>query len=87
MAIAAEIDRASRSGCPVRVHTADGEVVVARVLAFDGCELLYAAITTNRPERYAVCDSTGFVLALEEIESAQVVREARPRRRGRPRPA
>jgi hypothetical protein len=75
MAIQAEIARARLSGQPIRVHTADGEVVVARVLSVDERELVYAVLTSSRPERYAVCDSTGFTLPLEAIERVQALRE------------
>jgi hypothetical protein len=85
MPIASELARASRTGQPVRVHTSDGEVVVARVLSFDGLELVYFAVTSNRPERYAVCDATGFALPLEAIERVQLLREPAAPRRPRPR--
>lgn len=77
MAIRAEIARARLSGQPIRVHTADGEVVVARVLSVDDHRMVYAVITSSRPERYAVCDSTGFTVPLAEIERVQTLRDPR----------
>ena len=46
-------------------------------------ELVYAVLTSSHPERYAVCDSTGFTLAIEEIERIQVLDQAPPRWRAR----
>jgi hypothetical protein len=69
--IPAEISRAHRAGQPIRVHTADGEVIVARVLSIDEQEFVYAVLTSSRPERYAVCDATGFALPLAAIERVQ----------------
>ena len=87
MAIRAEIARARLSGQPIRVHTADGEVVVARVLSVDDHRMVYAVLTSSRPERYAVCDSTGFTVPLAEIERVQMLQDPggpgpRKRRRG-----
>lgn len=62
---------AQRSGQQVRIHTHTGEVLVAHVLALSDRELRYAVITSSRPERYAVCDSTGFLLPLEGIARVQ----------------
>ncbi len=70
-----EIVRACETGQPVRVHTSEGEVLVARILSFDETEFVYAVLTSSRPERYAVCDSTGFVLALSEIEKVRLLEE------------
>jgi hypothetical protein len=64
---------------PLRLHTEDGEVLVARVLHFDDAELVYVPVESSRPERYAVCDSTGFTIPLRSIRRAQILR-------GRPRP-
>jgi len=72
-----EIVRASETGQPVRVHTSAGEVLVARVLRYDETELVYAVLSSSRPERYAVCDSTGFVIAVSEIERVQLLEEPR----------
>jgi hypothetical protein len=84
MAIRTEIARARESGQPIRLHTADGEVIVARVLSVDERELVYAVLTSSRPERYGVCDSTGFAVPLEAIERVQLLRTSgeRGRRRG-----
>lgn len=73
--IAADLAEACRSGQPVRVHTRDGEVLVARVLAWDGEQLVYAALQSSHPERYAVCDSTGFRLGEDAIRRTQLLRD------------
>ncbi len=83
MQVPSEIVRASETGQPVRVHTREGEVLVARVLRFDESEFVYAVLTSSRPERYAVCDSTGFVLAISEIEKVRLLEEPRRSRRKR----
>jgi hypothetical protein len=69
------IARAADTGQPLRVHTRDGEVLVARVLHHDERELHYLVETSSRPERYGVCDSTGFVLRLDSIERVALLRE------------
>ena len=72
---AASIGRVSlRTGTPVRMHIADGEVVVARILGQDSDQVLYIAVTSSRPEKYAVCDSTGFTVSFSEIDRVQIVR-------------
>lgn len=75
MDIAEDLARAGRTGQPVRVHTRDGEVLVARVLSWDGRELVYAALQSSHPERYGVCDSTGFSLRQDAIERTQLLRD------------
>ena len=77
--IAADLCAAARSGDDIRLHLDDGEVVVARVLSWDGAELVYAAVSSSRPERYAFCDSMGVGVALARIARTQVLR-GRPRR-------
>jgi len=67
------IARALETGQPVRLHAEDGEVLVARILSFDDDEIRFTVITSSRPERYAVCDSTGFRRAWHEIERAVLV--------------
>jgi len=67
------IARALESGLPVRLHTDDGEVLVARILSYDAQEVCFSVVTSSRPERYAVCDSTGFRRAWHEIERAVLV--------------
>jgi hypothetical protein len=67
------IARALESGLAVRLHTEDGEVLVARILSYDEQEICFAVVTSSRPERYAVCDSTGFRRAWHEIERAVLV--------------
>ncbi len=76
MSVTSAIARAADSGQPIRVHTSDGEVLVARVLAFDARELHYVVIHSSRPERYGVCDSTGFALRIAAIEKVQLLRSA-----------
>ncbi len=67
------LQSAARTGQSVRMHLRDGEVVVARVLHVDGDEVVYAALQSSRPERYAVCDSTGARTPLDTIERAVLV--------------
>jgi len=69
-----------QTGRPVRLHLRDGEVVVARILDFDAEELRFAPIQSSRPERYAVCDSTGFMLRFDELERAVLLSEPRAKR-------
>jgi hypothetical protein len=76
-----EVAAALQTGRPVRLHLRDGEVLVARILDFDAERLRFAPIQSSRPERYAVCDSTGFVVPFADIERAVVVSESRARRR------
>jgi len=76
-----EIERAQAAGKQVRLHTRDGEVVVAEVLELDAEAVVYAPLTSSRPERYAVCDSTGFRLELASIERAVQVAARRTARR------
>jgi len=70
----AVVVEAARTGRSVRLHLFDGEVVVARVLGLDDDGFVYAALTSSRPERYAVCDSTGTPLAFSDLERAQLLR-------------
>jgi hypothetical protein len=80
------VARAFETGRSVRLHARDGEVLVARILAFDELELRFAVVTSSRPERYAVCDSTGFLRRFDELERAVVLDspdEKRNRRRHR----
>ena len=70
-----ELRAAAAQGHCVRVHLLDGEVLVARVLHVDARELVYAVVRSSRPERYAVCDSTGFRVARDAIERAVRVPE------------
>lgn len=73
--ILADLVEAEHRGTPVRLHLRDGEVVVARLLFVDQRELVYAALRSSRPERYATCDSTGVRVELAEIERAQLLRD------------
>ena len=87
--IEADCREAHATGRDIRLHLEDGEVVVARVLWIEPGELAYAALTSSRPERYAVCDSTGTTLAFRAIARARLLepgRDARARRRDTPRP-
>ncbi len=68
------VQAAFDSGRSVRLHLSDGEVVVARVLWLEADRFTYAALTSSRPERYAVCDSTGVTLTFEVLERAQLLR-------------
>jgi hypothetical protein len=77
-----EVIRAFETGRDLRLHARDGEVLVARVLAFDDVEVRLAVVTSSRPERYAVCDSTGAVRRFDELERA-VVLEPRAERKTR----
>ena len=74
------LEGAVRSGSSVRIHLHDGEVVVARVLRVDDEEVVYAALQSSRPERYAVCDSTGARARLESVERAVLVKTPARRR-------
>jgi hypothetical protein len=67
------IAQALETGQPVRLHASDGEVLVARILSADDEEICFAVVTSSRPERYAVCDSTGFRRPWREIERAALV--------------
>ncbi len=83
MSVPAELLRAREAGKVVRLHRRDGEVLVAQVLGLGEDELVCAVLTSSHPERYAVCDSTGFCLALEEITRIQVLDQPPPRFRAR----
>ncbi len=74
MSVPEEIVTAAGSGQPIRLHTRDGEVLVARVLQFDERELRYLVLTSSRPERYAVCDSTGYTRPLDEPQKAVLLK-------------
>ena len=80
MSVLDEIVTAADSGQPIRVHTRDGEVLVARVLQFDKHELRYLVLTSSRPERYGICDSTGFTLPMNELQKVVLLKP--PPRRG-----
>ena len=78
MSVPPEVERARETGQPLRVHTQDGEVVVARVLSYDDVELVYVALQSSHPERYGVCDSTGFSLPFHAIRRLQLLRDPMP---------
>jgi hypothetical protein len=67
------IARALEQDRPVRLHARDGEVLVARILSFDEREVRFAVLRSTRPERYAVCDSTGVQRRWDELERAVLV--------------
>ena len=73
------IARALELGQPVRLHARDGEVLVAQILSYDEREVRFAVLRSTRPERYAVCDSTGVARSWDDLERAVLVsaREAR----------
>jgi hypothetical protein len=74
MSVPREVVRASETGQPVRIHKTDGEVLVARVLRYDSEEVVCAVLTSSRPERYAVCDSTGFTISHSRIERVRLLK-------------
>jgi hypothetical protein len=63
----------------VRIHSAEGEELVARVLGYDEAEFVYAALTSSFPERYGVCDATGFSMPFDAIRSVELL-DAEPDR-------
>jgi hypothetical protein len=67
------LQRAVETGGSVRMHLRDGEVVLARVLHVDQDEVVYAALQSSHPERYAVCDSTGARARLDDVARAVLV--------------
>lgn len=79
------ITEAARTGVPIRMRMTDGEVVVARVLEAGPEELVYAVVTSSRPEKYAMCDATGFVVPLEAIGAVSIVAPSARSSRRRPR--
>jgi hypothetical protein len=48
-------------------------VVVARILQHNPREVMYAVVTSSRPEKYALCDATGFIIPLDAIQKASVL--------------
>jgi hypothetical protein len=68
---------------PVRLHTTDGEVLVANILEIDEHGIRFAVVTSSRPERYGVCDSTGFLRRWDEIERAAPASAPKTRARRR----
>jgi hypothetical protein len=75
------LQNAVETGRSVRIHLDDGEVVVARVLSVDHHEVVYAALQSSRPERYAVCDSTGARARLDTVAQVVLLAVARPKRK------
>lgn len=73
------IARALERGQPVRLHARDGEVLVARILSYDEREIRFAVLRSTEPERYAICDATGFHRAWDELERAVLVSAREPR--------
>ena len=83
METACTIEAAFETGRPVRLHTHQGEVLVARVIACDADELRYTVVRSSHPERYAICDSTGFALRIDQIDRATILSEDQAERSGR----
>jgi hypothetical protein len=77
------IAAAAKAGGRVRMHIEDGEVVVARVLEYDEERVLYAPVTSSRPERYAACDAVGFEMPLSAIRRATPLAPERSERSAR----
>ena len=75
----ASLTRAHEERKALRIARADGEEIVARLLAYDAETLTIAVHTSTHPERYAVCDSTGFELALAEVLEVEVLDNPPPR--------
>lgn len=73
------IEAAQHADRPLRILRSDGEEILAKVLGRDGDVLLYAVYTSTHPERYGVCDSTGFRLPLREIQSVTLAETPPPR--------
>ena len=71
-----DLEQAAASGQPIRIHTRDGEVLVARVLNCDEHEIVYAVITSSTPEKYAICDATGFAIPLQEVAKTRLLQDA-----------
>ncbi|MBW2279449.1 MAG: hypothetical protein JRG76_06825 [Deltaproteobacteria bacterium] len=69
------IERAAETRQPIRIHTSDGEVLVARILNCDDEEVVYAVITSSRPEKYAVCDAIGFSIPRAAVASTRLLRD------------
>ena len=70
---AAVIQEAARTGRAVRLHIVDGEVLVARIMDPGPAEVVYAVVTSSRPEKYAFCDATGFAVPLDAVQKASFV--------------
>jgi len=70
-----DLERAAETRQPIRIHTSDGEVLVARILNCDDEEVVYAVITSSRPEKYAVCDSVGFAIPRTAVEATKLLRD------------
>jgi hypothetical protein len=71
---AERISEAARTGGSVRLHLEDGEVVVARILDPGPDEVVYVPEHSSRPEKYAVCDATGFSVPSDAILEVSPVR-------------
>ena len=75
MTIPREVVQATRTGQPIRIHTIDGEVLVARILNYDSEKVVVTVLRSSRPERYAVCDATGFPFPHSGIERIHLLDE------------
>jgi len=77
------IAAAAKAGGRVRMHIEDGEVVVARILEYDERRVVYAPVSSSRPERYAACDAVGFEMPLAAIVRATPLEPGRRERGAR----
>ena len=75
------LEQALNTQKALRIERDDGEVIVAQLLRYGSGELFYAVYTSTHPERYGVCDSTGFRLGLGEIRSAEILESPPEKRR------
>ncbi len=73
--VAGDLERARETGQPIRIHTSDGEVLVARLLNCDETEIVYVVLRSSRPERYAICDAVGFSIPRHAVEATQLLRD------------
>ena len=51
-------------------------MLVARVLNCDDHEVVYVVITSSKPEKYAICDATGFAIPLQQVAKTRLLEEA-----------
>ena len=80
-AVSEALEEALRSQKALRIEREDGEVIVAQVLRYETRALFYAVYTSTHPERYGVCDSTGFRLDLTEICKVEILDQPPAQRR------
>ena len=80
-AVSEALEEALRGQKALRIERDDGEVIVAQVLRYETRALFYAVYTSTHPERYGVCDSTGFRLDLAEIRTVEILERPPVQRR------